>query len=194
MKNILKLNFLVIIAFYATSVNAQKKAKIKIEQGYKISWNLSLGYDFSIDIQNVTPYFDFNWFMSTGSNGKVIITQNALKSAVVQVNNFENGTKETYDNKTTVLVSNFVYNSLKNNKEVVINPDGNNETLRFKENQKMIVKVDGKDMQFNILYAETEKNKKYWIWDNETTPLIFKMDLGWVLELKSITTNKKSKK
>jgi len=54
----------------------------------------------------------------------------------------------------------------------------------------MNVLVDGKDVPFDVLYAETDINHKYWIWDNAETPFILKMDLGWVLQIKSIITKK----
>ena len=188
MKKIISCSLLVLLAM-TVSVKAQTN-ELKVVPGYKFSWSLSLGYNFDINIIKLKPDFTFDWSMGNGSKGQTIIKHEALMSAKKLVNYFSNGDTVSLVKATTVILSNPEYDSLKAGKPVNITSNDTLQKLTFVKKGKMNVLVDGKDMSLDILYGETNLKHKYWIWDNKDTPLIFKMDIGWTITIKSITTKK----
>jgi len=157
--------------------------------GTKISWDLSLGYPFNITINSLKPDFVFSWDMGEGTTGKVTITGKALKKATKMIDYFEKGTDITMDDQTTVMFPKVLYKKMKAGGSAEIALDGVVQTIKFMKKEKMAVSVNGTGQSLDVLYAETDKNCKFWIWDNAATPLILKMELGWTLTIQSITTN-----
>jgi len=174
---------------FAFSLVAQTN-KMKVAPGYKISWELSIGYPFDINIIQLKPDFIFDWSMGDENKGKVTVTNEGLTGAKKLINDFNNGETIIYTKATTVIISEAIFKNLKAGKSVTINSNDTIQKLTFVNKEKMNVLVDGKEVPFDVLYAETDINHKYWIWDNAETPFILKMDLGWVLQIKSIITKK----
>ena len=181
---------IVVLLTMTISVRSQSTNKLSIAPGYKLSWELSLGYNFDIKIIELNPDFRFDWSMGQKSSGEVTVKHDALLGAKKLINNFSNGDTITYLKATTTLVSGSVYDSLKAGMSVNILSNDTLQELTFIRIDKLNVLIDGIGTSLVALYAETDLKHKYWIWDNAETPFILKMDLGWTIELKSISTKK----
>jgi hypothetical protein len=117
------------------------------------------------------------------------MTQEALTNATTQ-NNYFSSSDDAYQNMTTVWVSTKVYRSLKSNAPIVIKPSYVDETLSYKSTEKIKIKVDGIEKEISVLYAETDKGSKFWIWDNPKSPIIMHMMIGFEILISEITTKK----
>ena len=170
------------------SARAQTTPKLNIAQGNKLSWELSLGYNFDIKVIELKPDFAFDWSMGKDKKGEVKIKHDALISATKLINDFSNGDTITYLKATTVMVSASIYDSLKAGKSINILSNDTAQKLTFVKKEKLNVLVDSKETSLDVLYAETNLKHKYWIWDNAETPFIIKMDLVWTITLKSISS------
>lgn len=171
------------------NLNAQESKKdIVINQGAKINWTLSLGYPFNIVVNSVKPDFSFKWDMGGDETGSVTLTAQALKKATKMFDYFNKGTDITKEDETTVVFSKALFKKLKAGKSTEMSLDGINQNIRFVQNTTMKVMVDGAETTLPVVYAETDKSCKFWIWDNSALPMILKMELGWTLEIVSINT------
>jgi len=186
-KLILTLSLLVTVAI---SLHSQEVADVEITPGCRISWNLSLGYPFNIIIDQVKPDFVFTWDMGSNASGKNIIKAKAVKKAIKMTDYFNDGATVTMEDATTVIFSKALYKKMKAGSSTEMTLDGIAQTLRFVKSETLMVAVDGADVALNVIYAETDKNGKFWIWDNAKTPIILRMELGWSLTIESITTKK----
>ncbi|HBG70382.1 MAG: hypothetical protein A2W93_15660 [Bacteroidetes bacterium GWF2_43_63] len=186
-----KMLFPVLLIFLsmAMNLNAQESTKeITITPGAKISWNLSLGYPFNITVNSVKPDFSFKWDMGGDETGSVTLTAKALKKATKMFDYFKKGTDITKEDETTVIFSKALFKKLKAGKSTEMSLDGINQNIRFVQNSTMKVLIDGTESSLPIIYAETDKACKFWIWDNASLPLILKMEMGWTLEITSINS------
>jgi len=93
---------------------------MKVASGYKISWELSIGYPFDINIIQLKPDFIFDWSMGDENKGKVTVTNEGLTDAKKLINDFNNGEIITYSTATTVIISKAIYKNLKAGKSVTI--------------------------------------------------------------------------
>lgn len=171
------------------NLNAQEEKKdIVISQGSKINWTLSLGYPFNIVVNSVKPDFSFKWDMGGNETGSVTLTSKALKKATKMFDYFNKGTDVIKEDETTVIFSKALFKKLKAGKSAEMSLDGINQNIRFVQNTTMKVMVDGVEANLPVVYAETDKSCKFWIWDNAAWPMILKMEMGWSLEIVSIST------
>lgn len=153
-------------------------------------------YDFrvsnpKVDMDNGVS---FKWKMTgdVGINGVVNITKDAIDTAHVQMNMF-NKANYTLDTRTSVWVSNAVFNEIKTKGEVfmeatrasaqvfqVVNDDG---LLFYK------VQVDDQDRYIHCIHLvsrDKDDSQELWINDDPKNPLILKMKLDFSIELKQI--------
>jgi len=183
-------SFVFVLISLTSGLTAQEApATTTLTPGTKISWDLSLGYPFNITVNSLKPNFAFSWDMGEGATGNVTINGKALKKATKMIDYFEKGTDITMEDQTTVMFSKALYKKMKAGGSAEMTLDGVSQTMKFMKKEKMAVSVNGTGQSLDVLYAETDKNCKFWIWDNAATPLILKMELGWSLTIQSITTN-----
>jgi hypothetical protein len=159
-----------------------------LSEGTVMKYIVNNDYDFTLTLVNLQNGVEFDWTMKAGAKkGTVKMTSDALINATNQ-NNYFKPSDSAYTNMTTVWVSSKVYRSLKSNVPIVIKPQLSDETLSFKGIEKIKVKIDGKEKELSVLYAETDKGSKFWIWDNPKAPIIFHMKLSFEILITDITT------
>ncbi len=150
-------------------------------------------YTFIADNFILENNISFQWKMLDPVNytGKVTITKEALESSMNVVSDFKNKSDDTYSDKSTIFLSKKIFNALKDKKAIKINVDGIEQTLSFKNLDKIWVQKASTGLQLNVLYAETEKGTKIWVLDSKTYPLIVKMASKLTLELTSVLPEEK---
>jgi hypothetical protein len=122
--------------------------------------------------------------------GEITISSQALKDSYEQ-DNFWIGDK-LISNKTTLWVSSAAYLDIVESGEVKMpfrqGFTYHDLTYRLVDKTELELVFNGKLKKFHTFYLEDTEGKgfKYWIWNNQTDPLILKMDLGWQLTLKEI--------
>jgi len=157
-----------------------------LKKGTQLKYKVNNDYNFNVTLKNLDKLVEFDWSMKNGNtNGVIIMTPEALSDATVQHNFFTPG-KETYTNMTTIWLSTKVFRSLKANRPIVIKPEYNEETLSLRSSEKLKIKIDGIEKEVNILYGETDKGSKFWIWDNQNAPIIFHMKISFEMEITDI--------
>jgi len=149
-------------------------------------------YDFKVKVEEVKKEIIFKFWMTNEqkTSGRIILMDEALKEAFGQYNNF-NQKEVALKNLSSIWISQFVYQSLKNDGKVFISTstDLTNLTeLSVKKNENYEVKLDGKKVSIPAMYCETKEEKKYFIYDNSFNPLILHMKLDFELRLKEIWT------
>lgn len=154
--------------------------------------NQNQKYDFTINIEEITPSIVFTFKMSNArkTSGKITITQEALKNAIAQYNYFQSN-EVTLDKQTTVWVSKKVWNNLKKRKKSEISTNSgemNLKTLELIKSQDFPVTMNGQELALSTMYCVTNDTNayKYWILDDINNPLILKMELNFSIELKEI--------
>lgn len=122
--------------------------------------------------------------------GTITVTSDALSAATEQ-DNFWIGDK-TLINKTTLWISSSTYDDIILKGEATM-PFRQGFTLydltyTLIEKGTFEIVFNGKSRKLPVLYLEDKGGKgfKYWIWNNPSDPVILKMDLGWVVDLKEI--------
>jgi hypothetical protein len=161
-----------------------------LAEGTVMKYMVNNDYDFTITIVNLQNGVEFDWTMRDGKRkGIVKMTSEALKNATTQNNHFSPSDEAYYD-YTTVWVSSKVYRSLKSATPITIKPEMTDESLVYKKTEKMNILVDGVEKQIDVLYAETDKGSKFWIWDNPKAPIIMHMILSFEIIISDVKTKK----
>lgn len=152
-------------------------------------------YDFRVSSPNVNMDEGASFrFKMTGDNsitGKVIIGKEALATAHDQNNNFTNGDLSLTD-KTSVWVSKEVFKELKEKGSSVMGADSwgakeysvvdNNST----DSKYYPVNIDGENLYIKCIKVVSEDGQEIWIADDAENPLILKMNISFVIELKEV--------
>ena len=181
---------LLLLLFCLTSLKSQNVDDKWLTEGTVMKYVVNNDYDFTITVVNLQNGVEFDWSMKDGrKKGTVKMTQESLKNATTQNNHFSPSDEAYYD-YTTVWVSSKVYNSLKSATPVTIKPEMTDESLIYKKTEKMIVKIDGVEKEINVLYGETDKGSKFWIWDNPKAPIIMHMVLSFEIIISEVKTKK----
>lgn len=162
-----------------------------LKAGTVMKWNLVGAYDFVVTVKKLGTEVEFDYKMSnaSGTAGTVTIKEKGFAEGTAQ-NNYFGGGPLVLEDKTTVWVSKKVYTALKENKPLVINPEGEEATLKFVKNDKWTVTIEGKPVELPVLYGETDKGQKFWILDDPENPVICKMEISFTIELKEVTPAK----
>ena len=158
-------------------------------------------YDFTVSNAkgSVDTDFEFDWSMtsSADANGHVKITKDAMDKAIAQNNYFGPALKNaTLTDKTTVWVSKEVINGLiKNGKSKMDVGDGEEEYTvvaddvdnRDTESLNEKFSINGAQKYLNTIHVTNAGGKsQLWILKDATNPMIIKMDIGFIISLKSI--------
>lgn len=184
-----------ILSFFAfflllNSVDSQNIDDKWLAEGTVMKYIVNNDYDFTISIVNLQNGVEFDWTMRDGKKkGTVKMTLEAITNATTQNNHFSPSDEAYYD-YTTVWVSSKVYKSLKSATPITIKPEMIDESLVYKKTEKMKLKIDGTEKEIDVLYCETDKGSKFWIWDNPKAPIIMHMILSFEIVINDIKTKK----
>jgi hypothetical protein len=153
-------------------------------------FNLLQEYDFTITGLVLDQGARFQWNMGDPVNmeGIIKISAEALNTSLAMVNHFRNGGLDLTD-KTTVWVSTAVHRSMKKATPLQISIDGKSHLLKFVKNSDFEFMLDEKKSSVPVLYCESDQGAKIWILDNAKSPLILKMELDFVVELKRVISS-----
>ncbi len=162
-----------------------------LKTGTVMKWNLVGAYDFVVTVKKLGTEVEFDYKMSNASEtaGTVTIKEKGFAEGTAQ-NNYFGGGPLVLEEKTTVWVSKKFYQALKEKKDLVINAEGEDATLKFVKDDKWTVTIEGKQVELPVLYGETDKGQKFWILDDPENPVICKMEISFTIELKEITPAK----
>ncbi len=153
-------------------------------------------YDFrvtnpKVDMDNGIS-FKYKLTGDVGYNGTVTISKEAINTAHDQMNKFGKETIEL-DTRTSVWISNEVFNELKTKGSSMINANewvGQREFTVVSEEGSddnfYTVKVDGQDKYIKCFKAEAKDGEQLWINDDPKNPIILKMKVDFSIELKQI--------
>jgi hypothetical protein len=165
-------------------------------------------YDFIIKIKELGETISFDYRMTNSQNtaGSITISNSAIETAVKHMNNFGGGSENLTD-QTTVFFSRQSFVDISSGKTLAISL-GNNESMEVKMFKKDVLSENVDKENFNgkkipgtsyTFKGATTPNKHLLLYDNETNrhiytivmhdkyPLITYMDLGWTIELTSIS-------
>lgn len=189
--------FICLLAIFATiSTNCMAEApKFTLKKGMTLIYqvdNISQKYDFTINIEEITPAIVFSFKMTNARKtaGKITITKEALKNAIAQYNYFQSN-EVVLNKQTTVWVSKKVWNNLKKKKKSDISTNSgemNLKTLELVKSQDYPLLLNGEELSLTSLYCVTSDTNayKYWILDDINNPIILKMELNFSIELKEV--------
>jgi len=145
-------------------------------------------YDLVVTIRKIDEEVEFDWRMTLPANrrGSVRMTELALAAATRQHNMFGGGPLTLAD-KTTMWISRAVLKQYRTGKKAhdLDTGSGPRTFLPRREDTGYEVVIDGEETRFKLLHLQGE-DEHLWILDNLAAPLIFKMDLGWRIWLKSV--------
>lgn len=182
---------LLLCSFISTSQTPQISLKKGLVLIYNVE-NQNQKYDFTITVEEVSPSIIFKFKMSNSrrTSGKIILTKEALKSAIAQYNYFQNN-EVTLTNQTTVWLSKKVWHNIKKNKKCFISTNSgemNLKELDWVKDENYNLLLNGEELAANSLYCITKDSNayKYWILDDPSNPLILRMELNFTIELKEI--------
>jgi hypothetical protein len=152
-------------------------------------------YDFIVTVKQLGPDLVFDYEMTAPANkkGNVTIRAKALVDAD-KMNNMFGGGPMVLEDKTTVWIAQTFVKEYRAKElshridtgsgyEIFLPPDAPDKTYK--------ATVDGKEVTFPIHHITADGGSQtLWFHDNLAAPLIFKMDLGWKIWLKTIETPK----
>lgn len=145
-------------------------------------------YDFVVTLKKLDKEVEFEWEMTAPVNkkGSVKMTEIALASATKQHNMFSGGPLTLAD-KTTVWVSQAVLKQYRTKQidHSIDTGSGARIFLPVEEAAGYKATIDGVETELKLLHLKGDK-EHLWIHDNLAAPVIFKMDLGWQIWLKSV--------
>ncbi len=175
-----------------------KGSTMPLKKGLKLTYGVDFfgrQYDFIVWVTSKDDGIAFDYTMTTFPNQQKVpvkIGAAAMDTARIQHNYFD-GRPLILVDRTTVWVSERVFNELVQNGNTVISPDGGRRWVelvgvRVGHNYTFYDELNQKDVtNLNYVYAESADGKvKYWIHLSENNPLILRMDLGWKIWLKKM--------
>ena len=121
------------------------------------------------------------------------MTPDALKNGLRQYNYSVKG-DVTLTDAVAVLMSQYVYRTLKDSAVLTMAPDRKEKTYRRKEFMDYPVVKDGKKFSVPAFLVESDDSTKdvFVIADNKSFPLILRMNLGFEFDLKEVLTEEPS--
>ncbi len=151
-------------------------------------------YMFTVYVKSVKDGVTFEYEMTNDekTKGIVHISKEAMEKAIEQMNKFSGG-EVRLENRTTVWVSEKVFNNLISTGKAKISTDsGKSHTIiqgaEARHDFSIYNAISNKKFDdISYVYAQSEDGSaKYWIHLSERNPLILKMDLGWTITLKKL--------
>ena len=184
--------FLVFGMFFSCGAKKNTaKTGLKLIEGTQFYYTVSYGdyeYDFYINLNSFDREdgFSFDWYLDN-NRGSVFMKAEALKSAMA-LHNYFNVATITLSDKTSVWISEKMFQAIKTGKpvEIDLGKEKQTFTLKRKDIYTFKHKVFGEKIQVPILVISTSDNEKeIWIIDNIENSLIVKMNLEFKIKLNS---------
>jgi hypothetical protein len=190
-----KLLFLSLILLFAGNIASAQAPTVK--RGTKLVYYVEMPdkkYDYVVTVNKFGPSMAFDWAMSepVNTSGSVSIGAGALATATSYKNYFEDDSKATLTNQSTIWLSKKNFNELKLKGKTKMDMTGSSY-LYEKDAQPMDISYETKAGTVNakVLVAEFIKtaDTKYTIhvFNDAKNPLIQYMDLGsFTIKLKRV--------
>lgn len=169
-----------------------------LKKGDKLVYHVKAGgreYDFIVTLNHYsfTGGIDFDYEMTSPADktGHVTVTPGASEKSKKYHNYFSGGELNLTD-AVTVWLSWINFSEMPGKKTQMSFDDGPEETMYRPEKDEVepVVKIKGQDKKIEAFMinnkADGTGDKTLWINGISSNPLIVKMDLGWVIELKEI--------
>ncbi len=191
------------VAMLLAAPGAQAKDEMPdwLKVGTVMTWGVDFSgqqYDFIVTVKALGPDLKFDYEMTAPANkkGDVTIKAQALVDAD-RMNNMFGGGPMVLEDKTTVWIAQTFVKEYRAKEishridtgsgyEIFLPPDEPETTYK--------ATVDGKEVEFPIHHITHGGEQTLWFHDNIAAPIIFKMDLGWKIWLKTIVTPKPATK
>lgn len=190
------------LLFLILSINCAKDFKIK-NSGYSTffkdgssfiyevsSWGDQ--YELVIEIKKIDKNLFYRYQVEDDTIFKVednvTVSQKSLENSSKIFMNLWDYNISDLEDKTSVFFSKKVFKDLVNRKEVTIDVGDGDEHLTFEGKTFYNCVVDGKEVELKAVYATSDLFGYFWILDDERFPLILKMEVGYIIELKEINT------
>jgi hypothetical protein len=189
---------LLVISLFCISLIAisQTSAEsLNVKPGDKLIYEVNFRgdvYNFEVTLKTFDENeISFNYKMpSKGNSANIIITNIAVKSATTYYNYF-NGQDQKFADKSTVWLSRKNFNELESGKTGMDVGSGS-DVFERKEDASFSFKYNGKEITVNGFRTDNGKSnldqRQLWILNNKSNPLILRMNLGWTIELKEVTS------
>ena len=180
--------------FNCPQVMADVKPSMQRTYIYEVIFN-GITYDFRVSNPKVDMVngvsFKYKLTGDVGYNGTITISKEAINTAHDQMNKFG---KEKYEltDRTTVWISNEVFNELKTTGSSMINANdwvGQREFTVVSSDgvdDFYTVKVDDEERYIRCIKVEAKDGEQLWINDDPKNPIILKMKVDFSIELKQI--------
>ncbi|MEO0288062.1 MAG: hypothetical protein ABIN00_00250 [candidate division WOR-3 bacterium] len=149
-------------------------------------------YELMIEIKKIDKNLYYKYLVEDDTIFKfvdnVTVLQKSLESSDRIFMNLWDYSVSNLENKTSVFFSKKVFKDLVNKKEVIIDVGDGEEHLTFERKTVYNCVVDGKEVGLKAVYATSDLFGYFWILDDERFPLILKMEVGYIIELKEMST------
>ncbi len=168
-----------------------------LQVGTVLTWGVDYSgqtYDFIVTVKQLGPDLKFDYEMTAPASkkGDVTIKAKALVDADKLHNMFMGGPLVLED-KTTVWISQVFVKEYRG-KEISHSLDfgSGGRIMLPPDNVDKVYKatLDGKPVEFPIHHLSYHGQETIWFHDNIAAPIIFKMDIGWKIWLKTIESPK----
>ncbi len=177
-----------VLILFAHIVSCSSTKKLALQPGCTLQYDLvanqkSLRVD--VKLLESSPKWKFDYVIQEDNlAAQLSSSSRAVKSSTELYHNF-NGSDKMLNSSTALRLSDSTFQSLKNGDSAEISYRigfvKNTYAYRVVENQKIKILINGKQRPLNVLYIEdlSDKSLALWVWDNPTTPLIFRHNLGY---------------
>jgi hypothetical protein len=147
-------------------------------------------YELMIEIKKMDKNLHYKYQVEDDTifkvKDEVMISQKSLENSEKIFMNLWDYSVSNLDDKTSLFFSKRVFQDLVNKKEVTIDVGDGEEHLTFERKTVYNCVVDGKEVELKAIYATSDLFGYFWILDDERFPLILKMEVGYIIELKEI--------
>uniref|UniRef100_A0A7C3N7W2 DUF3108 domain-containing protein n=1 Tax=candidate division WOR-3 bacterium TaxID=2052148 RepID=A0A7C3N7W2_UNCW3 len=148
-------------------------------------------YTLKVEIEKIKGDLTYKYTLSDGNvvgEGEINISKKSLENSIKIFMNFWDGGIVDTKEKTSILFSKKVFRDLVNKKEVTIDVGDGEEHLTFGNKDSYFCVVDGKEIELKCINASSDLFGYFSILDDYSFPLILKMEVGYIIELKEIIT------
>lgn len=170
---------------------------LPLEPGTRLVWEVDyLGldqYPFSVTFVRLEPDLVMDYRLehdTTSSYGRIVVGEEALRTAHRQANFFAPGRHDyTFRDTTSVWVSDAVFAALAAGRPTLVNlgPDGApDDTLRAAGRDTLGARLGERTLRLPALVGRTDGGLQMWVLDDAERPVILKFDFGWTLTISEV--------
>ena len=177
-----------VLILFAHIVSCSSTKKLSLQPGCRLQYDLvanqkSLRVDVTLVESNAK--WKFNYVIQEDNlAAQLSSSSRAVKNSTELYHNF-NGSDKVLSSSMALRLSDTTFKSLRSGVSAEISYRigfvKNTYSYKVVENQKIKVLINDKQRPINVLYIEdlSDKGLALWVWDNPTTPLIFRNNLGY---------------